>query len=178
MGYPIEPHKVMRNLLMTGEAKARLSLWAQYCCECNVCSLIACPEQLDPKSMCVDAKSLLRQTKTSRTPDELAALVRGIHPARDGREIPIKTLYTRLGLNPYDRPAKYVEAKVKPATVVIPLRQHVGTPATATVSVGDTVKAGDVVGTVGADQLGCPVHAGITGRVSEVTDTRVVITAA
>ncbi|MGD9489124.1 MAG: 4Fe-4S dicluster domain-containing protein, partial [Calditrichaceae bacterium] len=43
MGYPIEPHKVMRNLLMTGEAKERMSLWAQYCCECNVCSYIACP---------------------------------------------------------------------------------------------------------------------------------------
>ena len=44
MGYPIEPHRVMRTLLMTGEAKQRGSLWAQYCCECNVCSMIACPE--------------------------------------------------------------------------------------------------------------------------------------
>jgi len=177
MGYPIEPHKVMRNLLMTGEAKQRLSLWAQFCCECNICSLIACPEQLDPKNMCVDAKALLRQTKTSRTPEELTFLTKGIHPARNGREIPIKTLYTRLGLNPYDRPAKYKSLQPKPATVAIPLRQHVGAPASATVSVGDKVKAGDVVGTVNADQLGCPVHAGISGRVTEVTDARVVITA-
>jgi Na+-translocating ferredoxin:NAD+ oxidoreductase RnfC subunit len=50
LGYPIEPHRVMRSLLMTGEAKERISMWAQYCCECNVCSYIACPEQLDPKT--------------------------------------------------------------------------------------------------------------------------------
>lgn len=109
MGYPIEPHKVMRNLLMTGDAKQRLSLWAQYCCECNICSLIACPEQLDPKNMCVDAKALLKEKQVSRTPEELEALTRGIHPAREGREIPIQTLYTRLGLAPYDRKAGYVE---------------------------------------------------------------------
>ena len=58
LGYPIEPHRVMRTLLMTGEAKERGSLWAQYCCECNICSYVACPEQLDPKNICVDAKAL------------------------------------------------------------------------------------------------------------------------
>jgi Na+-translocating ferredoxin:NAD+ oxidoreductase RnfC subunit len=177
MGYPIEPHKVMRNLLMSGEAKQRLSLWAQFCCECNICSLIACPEQLDPKSICVDAKALLRETKTSRTEQELNDLVRGIHPARSGREIPISQLYTRLGLNPYDRPAKYSAEKVSPATVTIPLRQHIGASATATVSVGQSVRAGDVVGTVDAKDLGCPVHSGIAGVVSKVTKTEVVISA-
>ena len=24
-----------------------------YCCECNLCSLYACPEDLDPKNVCV-----------------------------------------------------------------------------------------------------------------------------
>ena len=62
LGYPIEPHRVMRTLLMTGEAKERGSLWAQYCCECNICSLIACPEQLDPKNICVDAKDCSART--------------------------------------------------------------------------------------------------------------------
>jgi len=177
MGYPIEPHKVMRNLLMSGEAKQRLSLWAQFCCECNICSLIACPEQLDPKNICVDAKALLRETKTSRTEEELNDLVRGIHPARGGREIPISQLYTRLGLNPYDRPAKYSAEKVSPTTVTIPLRQHIGAPASATVSVGQSVRAGEVVGTTDDKDLGCPVHSGIAGVVSQVTETEVIISA-
>lgn len=177
MGYPIEPHKVMRNLLMTGEDKQRLSLWAQFCCECNICSLIACPEQLDPKNICVDAKALLRETKTSHTEAELQRLTRGIHPARNGREVPISRLYRQLGLNPYDRPAKYAEVAARPGSVRIPLRQHVGAPASPVVEVGQTVAAGDAVGKVGIDDLGCPVHAGISGRVSEVNGTEIVITA-
>jgi Na+-translocating ferredoxin:NAD+ oxidoreductase RnfC subunit len=177
MGYPIEPHKVMRNLLMTGDSKARLSMWAQFCCECNVCSLIACPEQLDPKSMCVDAKALLREKKLSRTEEELENLVRGIHPARSGREIPISRLYTQLGLKPYDRPAKFVTDPVTPSVVTIPLSQHIGAPATATVSVGDRVTAGDIVGSTQDKDLGCPVHSGITGTVKSVSGTEIVINA-
>ncbi|MGC9452137.1 MAG: 4Fe-4S dicluster domain-containing protein [Oceanipulchritudo sp.] len=177
MGYPIEPHKVMRNLLMTGEARQRMSLWAEFCCECNICSLIACPEQLDPKNMCVDAKALLKETGTHRTPEELAGLVRGIHPARHGREIPIKTLYTRLGLNPYDRPADFVATSVEPESVEIRLSQHIGAPASPTVSVGDAVRAGDPVGEPPEGKLGCPVHAGLSGTVTEVGETRIIIAA-
>lgn len=177
MGYPIEPHKVMRNLLMSGEAKQRMSQWAQFCCECNICSLIACPEQLDPKSMCVDAKALLRETDSGWSDEEIDRLVRGIHPARHGREIPISKLYTRLGLKPYDRSANYSSETVSPVNVVIPLRQHIGAPAKATVSVGDSVNAGDSVGTTDAKDLGCPVHTGVTGRVVEATNDRVVVSA-
>jgi len=177
MGYPIEPHKVMRNLLMSGEAKQRVSLWAQFCCECNVCSLIACPEQLDPKNMCVDAKALLRETQSRRSAEELTSLVRGIHPVRKGREIPISRLYTQLGLMPYDRPAKFSAERIYPDSVKIPLRQHIGAPAHATVSVGQSVKVGDVVGMTDAKDLGCPVHAGISGVISQVTSTQVVISA-
>ena len=177
LGYPIEPHRVMRTLLMTGEAKDRGSLWAQYCCECNVCSLIACPEQLDPKNICVDAKALLRKNKDGRTDEELETLFRPPHPARKGREIPIKTLYTRLGLNPYDRKAEFVKPSLKPASVAIPLGSHIGAPASASVGVGDKVKRGDVIGTVDEKALGCPVHASIDGRVSAVSDKTITISA-
>ena len=43
LGYPIQPHLVMRGLQMKGEAKELLDPWASSCCECNVCSLFACP---------------------------------------------------------------------------------------------------------------------------------------
>ena len=177
LGYPIEPHKVMRTLLMTGEEKQRGSLWAQYCCECNVCSLIACPEQLDPKNICVDAKALLRENNESRTELELETLFREPHPARKGREIPISTLYTRLGLNPYDRKAEFVKSDWMPSSVEILLDSHVGKPATATVGEGDRVKRGDVIGTVDGDNLGCPVHASIDGRVTAVSASSICISA-
>ncbi len=169
LGYPIEPHRVMRTLLMTGDAKQRGSLWAQYCCECNVCSLIACPEQLDPKNICVDAKAILKERKDGRTEAELETLFRPPHPVRKGREIPISTLYTRLGLRPYDRKAGFVASDWQPDSVVIPLAAHIGAPAEPTVGVGDAVSRGDVIGNVQENQLGCPVHASIDGRVAAVS---------
>ncbi|NLF68274.1 MAG: NADH dehydrogenase subunit [Candidatus Anammoximicrobium sp.] len=177
LGYPIEPHRVMRTLLMTGEARQRGSLWAQYCCECNVCSLIACPEQLDPKSICVDAKRLLREHGLGRTAAELRTLFREPHPVRKGREIPIKTLYTRLGLTPYDRPAPFQRFDWQPQSVTLPLAAHVGAPAQAIVQSGDRVRRGDVIGTVADDQLGCPIHASIDGRVTALTQQAIEITA-
>jgi len=177
LGYPIQPHRVMRTLLMTGEAKARGSLWAQYCCECNICSLIACPEQLDPKNICVDAKALLRQNKLGRTEDELQVLCTTAHPARKGREIPIETLYSRLGLKPYDRKAEFTRVDWRPRTVTIPLAAHIGTPAKPIVQVGALVKRGDVIATVEPTQLGCPVHASIDGRVASIGPRSIQITA-
>ncbi len=176
LGYPIEPHKVMRTLLMTGEKKQRGSLWAQYCCECNVCSLIACPEQLDPKNICVDAKALLRENQEGWTEAELESLFRPEHPARKGREIPIRTLYTRLGLNPYDRKADFAATNCQPDSVTIPLNAHMGQPARPTVREGATVRRGDVIGTVDENQLGCPVHASIDGRVSAINTNSITIT--
>lgn len=168
LGYPIQPHLVMRTLLMTGEAKRAGSLWAQYCCECNICSLVACPEQLDPKNICVDAKQTLRQHGMSRTEAELEMLFAPPHPARKGREVPISTLYRRLGLMEYDRPAEFRRLEVGPRRVSLPLGAHIGQPARPVVGVGQDVVRGQIVATVPADQLGCPVHASITGRVAAV----------
>jgi Na+-translocating ferredoxin:NAD+ oxidoreductase RnfC subunit len=178
MGYPIEPHKVMRTLLMTGEAKQRGSLWAQYCCECNVCSLIACPESLDPKNICVDAKQILRENQIGRTGAELDVLFRDPHPARKGREIPIATLVTRLGLRPYDRKAQFKRFDDwQPERVTIPLASHIGAPAEPIVGQGDRVRRGDVIAQVDEAKLGCPVHASIDGRVTAVGPRSIEITA-
>jgi len=177
LGYPIEPHRVMRTLLMTGEAKQRGSLWAQYCCECNVCSLIACPEQLDPKNICVDAKRLLRENRLGWTDTELKTLFREPHPIRQGREIPIKTLYTRLGLTPYDRKSHFQRFDWQPKSVTLLLAAHVGAPAKPIVKEGDRVRRGDAIGTVDDSQLGCPIHASIDGRVTAVTQQTIEITA-
>jgi Na+-translocating ferredoxin:NAD+ oxidoreductase RnfC subunit len=177
LGYPIEPHKVMRTLLMTGEAKQRGSLWAQYCCECNVCSYIACPESLDPKNICVDAKKLLRETKTGRSQAELDVLFQEPHPARAGREIPIETLYTKLGLRPYDRKAYFKRIDWQPRRVLIPLASHIGAPASPVVQPGDSVRRGQPIATVPESQLGCPVHASIDGRVTAIGPKHIEITA-
>lgn len=55
-----------------------------------------------------------------------------------------------------------------PECVSIPLSQHIGAHATPTVTVGECVKVGQVIGLV-ENGLGCPVHASISGRVKEIT---------
>lgn len=177
LGYPIEPHRVMRTLLMTGEARQRGSLWAQYCCECNVCSFIACPEGLDPKNICVEAKDILRSARAGRTEAELETLFRKPHPMRKSREVPIATLYQRLGLAPYDRKAPFAATGFRPERVAVPLDSHIGQPARPTVQPGDRVRRGEVIAQVDDDALGCPVHASIDGRVGAIHDRSIEILA-
>ncbi len=55
----------------------------------------------------------------------------------------------------------------EPAKVSIPLSQHIGAHAVPTVSVGDYVKMGQVIGEVPTG-LGCPVHASVSGIVTEI----------
>ncbi len=168
LGYPIEPHKVMRTLLMTGEAKDRGSLWAQYCCECNVCTMIACPEGLDPKSICVDAKQTLRENNLSRTAAELEILFRPVHPVRKGREVPIPKVYQRLDIKKYDRHAEFRETEKNVQVVVIPMDSHIGAPASPLVKPGQKVQKGSVLANVAETDLGCPVHASIDGEVKMI----------
>ncbi|NIM52780.1 MAG: NADH dehydrogenase subunit, partial [Gemmatimonadales bacterium] len=55
LGHPIEPHKAMRSLGFTliGEPNVIGTL---FCCECNLCTMMACPEDLDPKNVCTTNK--------------------------------------------------------------------------------------------------------------------------
>lgn len=55
----------------------------------------------------------------------------------------------------------------EPATVSIPLSQHIGAHAKPVVQKGDAVTVGQVIGVVEGG-LGCPVHASISGTVKEI----------
>ena len=61
---------------------------------------------------------------------------------------------------------KVVEQKAS-HTVVIPLKQGCGDPATPIVDQGDTVKKGQIIGE-STDSYGSPVHSPVTGVVSEI----------
>lgn len=57
-----------------------------------------------------------------------------------------------------------IEQTPAPATVSIPLSQHIGAHCTPVVKVGDLVTYGQVIGIIEAG-LGCPVHASVSGKV-------------
>ncbi len=172
LGYPIKPHLVMRSLLTTGEMSETLTINAQACCECNVCSMWACPEELDPSAICVATKRDLRARDALLSPQQLQALTTPVHPMREYRGVPTARLTRRLGLGRYDKvKALYVKNDFVPREVRIPLQQHIGAPAVASVKPGDKVRAGDEIGAAATDALGVPVHASIDGTVRTVADT-------
>ncbi len=55
----------------------------------------------------------------------------------------------------------------EPATVSLPLSQHIGAHAKPVVAAGDAVKVGQVIGVVESG-LGCPVHASVSGTVKAI----------
>ena len=63
-----------------------------------------------------------------------------------------------------------IEAVTDPPIVKISMNHTYGTPATPTVKVGDSVKIGQVIGDVPESELGCPVHASVSGKVLAIEE--------
>ena len=82
----------------------------------------------------------------------------------------------RLALTRYDKEAPIDETLAAVPKVKILLSQHIGAPAQAIVSVGDEVTRGQKIAKP-ADGLSVGIHTSICGKVSEVTDRHIVITA-
>jgi Na+-translocating ferredoxin:NAD+ oxidoreductase RnfC subunit len=157
----------MRGLLFsTPEQPTQPRLGTLSCCECNLCSLYACPEDLDPKNVCVQSKTALRETgrKLAEQAWEFAP-----HEVLRERRAPLTRLTRKLGLHEYVNTGPLAEDGWRPARVVLPLKQHAGVAADPVVRVGDQVREGQVVADVAAGSLGVPLHASIAGRVAAVT---------
>jgi len=174
LGYPIRPHLVMRSLLVSGQMSENLTHWAQPCSECNVCSLWACPEGLDPRAVCAATKKELQQHNRWLSSEALQQLTTDVHRLRDYRSIPTARLARRLGLNHFAADAPLVSCDIEPDSVAIPVRQHAGAAAVPVVAAGDHVAVGDKIARTDEALLGVPIHASIDGTVAKIGD-RIVI---
>lgn len=172
LGHPIEPHKVMRAIA-SGAATDSVALINSYSCSsCGLCEMYACGQGLNPRTLIGDVKGELR--KNGVMPQK--GLVADPVPAtREYRKVPMSRLIARLGLAKYDVDAPILDDEVKSGTLKIMLSQSIGVPSAACVSVGDSVKAGDMLGGYAADKLGTAVHAPLSGTVSQVTDKYVML---
>lgn len=165
LGYAIEPHKVMRSVGFEGEAEKGWAQLGLQCCECSICDLYACPEDLPPKDMCIRSKGIWRALPERPAPLPSTGEP---HPMRDARRVPIPQLVRRLGLEDWDVHAPMTDRELAPSRVRIMLQQHIGAAAEPVVNVGDSVALGQVLGAPPAGKLGVPVHASIAGRVTRV----------
>lgn len=167
LGYDVQPHKVMRSLSFTATGEDIWNQFAVLCCGCGLCTLYACPEYLFPKEACDKGKADLR-SKGIKWEGRREVEP---HPMYEYRRTPLKQLVQRLGIEEYDRPTPFRQIDFKPGAVTIPLSQHIGSPAEAKVSVGQTVVRGELIGEIPQDKLGARLHASISGTVREVGES-------
>jgi len=169
LGHPIEPHRAMRSLEfnLVGEANV---LGTSFCCECNLCSLYSCPEDLDPREVCGHNKRRLAAEKRrwENPPFNPSRPVN--HMAN--RKAPMKRLMQKLGLMGFHNTGPLRDQVLPARRVGIKLKQHVGAPCEPAVAVAQAVRQGDAIGRVplkdGKAALGCPVHASIDGTVRAI----------
>jgi Na+-translocating ferredoxin:NAD+ oxidoreductase RnfC subunit len=171
LGYAVEPHQVMRSLAFTSTGAAHWNEWAALCCSCGLCTLYACPEELYPKEACDQSKAELRKANVKWS----GATTVKVHPMRDGRRVPIKTLMKKMHILQYEHPAPFAEGTLAPSRVVVMLKQSAGSPGQPFVSVGDRVAEGQVLSDVPEKTLGAAVHAPFAATVAEVTAHHIVL---
>ena len=166
LGHPVQPHKAMRSLLFTNDPSvAHLTdTHAQYCCNCNLCTLYACPEDLFPAQV-TGYLSVNSKKKALKFDGELN---RGAHPIAEYRRIPSSKIIEKLDLKKYENKGPMVPFPDTLKTFKIKLSQHIGAPAEPLVKQGDAVTVGQKIATVGT-KLGSEIHASVTGKVTQVT---------
>jgi Na+-translocating ferredoxin:NAD+ oxidoreductase RnfC subunit len=169
LGHPIEPHRAMRSLEfnLVGEANV---IGTQFCCECNLCSLYSCPEDLDPKNVCSQNKRRLAAEKKRWEKPPFNPKRPDLHS--DNRKAPMARLMTKLGLRQFRNVGPINDTLLPANRVGIKLKQHLGAPCEPSVAVGDRVTKGQPLGQPpmanGRPALGAPVHASIDGVITAI----------
>ncbi len=62
--------------------------------------------------------------------------------------------------------------RVYPQKIILPMKMHSGVPAVPAVKVGDYVRVGQCVGIPGKGTFSVPVHSGVSGKVTDISDIR------
>lgn len=173
LGYDVQPHKVMRSLAFTTSGNAVWNQYADLCCSCGLCSLYSCPEDLYPREACDQSKIYLKKEGIKYDQQKPVH----IHPIKEGRRVPLNMLMKKLNITDYNFHTPFVKEILEVKQVKILLKQHSGMPAKAIVKVGDFVNKGDLIGDIEKEKLGAKIHASISGKITEVTDEFIKISA-
>ena len=164
LGYPVEPHAVMRVLSNGGKGGVFKLAGSMFCSGCGLCETYSCPQGLSPRVMIAELKNMAR-AQGYKPPEDIP-----ISEVKDAKlkRVSVERLTMRLGLKKYDVPAPICES-FDTNTVKILLSQHLGAPAVPVVQQGDTVQKGDLIAQAKEDALSVNIHASISGTVTAVT---------
>ncbi len=169
LGYPLEPHKMVRTSMNAAVTLPKMVLAATLCCGCGICESLACSQGISPKAVISNYKKLLAENKMRYTANSDVEA----RSERNYRMIPSEKWESTLGVTRYDKVATYGGEVSGIERASIPLNRHIGAPSVPCVKSGDTVKRGQIIA-AGSGGLSVPQHATIDGRVT-VTDTKIII---
>ena len=161
LGYPLEPHKMVRTAKGAVKVMPEMVLAATLCCGCGICETLACCQGISPKAVINEYKALLAKNKLrfiSREEVEVA-------PEREYRMIPSSRWASVLGVAQFDKVPPFVGEEIDFTRVEIPLQQHIGAPSVVVVKDGDSITRGEQIAE-SADGLSIPQHASISGVVT------------
>ena len=171
LGHPISPSDFMRSLTSNiADAKALVN--TQYCSQCGLCEMYACPQGLSPAMLIGIYKSKLKANGIPFTKLDTPEKVRD---ERDYRQVPMSRLIQRLDIEKYNINAPLYEEEVNVKKVKIALSQSIGAPSVPIVKIGDTVCEGDVIAKAEESALSLPLHSSINGTVTDITDSFIII---
>ena len=173
MGYPLEPHKMVRSTLSAAQADPELIKSATMCCGCDICSTLACCQDISPMQIIKQYKAILAKERIKYVVDASTEITPS--PQREYRMVSAVKWKEVLGVAKYDKfPPTYVEEKLKAKEVHVPMAQHIGSPAIPCVKVGDQVVENQMIAEA-SEGLSVPHFAPITGRVTYVDNQTIVI---
>ena len=161
LGYPLEPHKMVRTAMGACEVMPVMVLSATLCCGCGVCESLACSQGISPRAVIANYKTLLAKNKMRFSTEEECEVRR----EREYRMIPSEKWESTLGVRKFDTVAEFGGEINDFSRVEIPLSRHIGAPSVPAVSDGDTVSRADVIANA-AEGLSLVQHASVSGRVT------------
>jgi len=164
LGHPLYPHKIMR-VFQPGLDHPELQ-HALLCSECALCEAYACPMDLSPMAVNRDMK----KNFTAAGICYPGGTIPEVCDRRERMKVPTERLLQRLKLADFKLPDIPAVQNLSPSRVIIPLKQHIGYPARAVISVGDRVKKGDLIGEL-SGKVSARVHASIDGTVETIEET-------
>ena len=169
IGHPVRPETAMRNRMFTRESSPFLDPGSAFCCECNLCTMYACPESLDPKGATVIEKRMLQQQKA-----QWEGLPVSPHPMMDFRKVPSKKLMQRLDVLMFKDEGPLQEFSYQPEQLVVYMQQHAGKPAVPVVEKGSQVQKNQIIAAA-EGEISVPVHAPMSGYIDRVTKNEIII---
>ena len=161
LGYPLEPHKMVRTAMGAIEVMPDMVISATLCCGCGVCESLACNQGISPKAVIDNYKKVLSKNRLRFDKNGEYS----IRTERDYRMIPYKKWMSSLGVSEFDRDTDFYGEMNDFDRVELTLSRHIGIPSVPVVHDGDIVAKGDLIASA-QDGLSLPQHASISGRVT------------